>query len=73
MKLSTGFILAAFHIFSLARAIPTEGSRLLQLAQDAEPVWHTEAEVLEFIRKDVNFVSSQSIFVGRWLPGYIHS
>ncbi|TFL04423.1 aminopeptidase [Pterulicium gracile] len=63
MKLSAAFVLVA--LLGLAQAVPvtvseiseksSQGLRLVQLAEDAQPVWKTEDEVLQFIREEVNF------------------
>lgn len=68
MKLSAAFVLVA--LLGLAQAVPvtvseiseksSQGLRLVQLAEDAQPVWKTEDEVLQFIREEVNFVSTLS-------------
>lgn len=65
MKLTIGFVLAAFLAFT--QAIPVskseiqekavQGLRLLQFEEHLDPVWKTEDERLDYIRKNVNFVS----------------
>ncbi|TFL04353.1 aminopeptidase [Pterulicium gracile] len=63
MKLTIGFVLAAFLAFT--QAIPVskseiqekavQGLRLLQFEEHLDPVWKTEDERLDYIRKNVNF------------------
>jgi leucyl aminopeptidase len=63
MKLSLGFVVAAFLAF--AHAVPiavsevndkaAQGLRLLSLGDDVEPIWKTEDEKLELMRAGTKF------------------
>lgn len=66
MRLSlAGLVVLALALVRAAPIEPTElhskaaqGLRLLDLAEDAEPVWKTEDEKLELMRAGVHFVRS---------------
>lgn len=73
MKLSLTLVFAAI---TAAYAIPitkdeieaksAQGLRLLRLAEDADPVWKTEKEIMQLIEDDVGFVSFQVLPFFRW-------
>ena len=68
MKFFTSSCLLAATAFTAVFAAPisneelaemtAKGYRLLDLAEDADPVWKTEEEKLELLRADVRFVST---------------
>lgn len=68
MKLSTSTLVIAFCVLSAAARITVQeikqksaqGFHLIDFAEDAEPVWKTEDEVLALIAQDVGFVSRLS-------------
>lgn len=63
MKLSLALI---FAVFTAVCAVPitkeeiksksTQGLRLLSLAEDAQPIWVTESEMMQLIQDNVGFV-----------------